>query len=119
MYGASCVVGDAPQHTICPVSRSPQTWFEFALNDRKTKSPTPAVSGAIPPLVSPQQLTLPLLSSPQVNLVSAVMVVTGMHTFVPSPKLPGGQAKPHSPSVQVRTAPARLGLGQSWPHSPQ
>src|SRR4051794_30571315 len=105
MYGPVCVLGKAPQNAICPVSRSPQTSLNCPLRDVNTKLSTPAAPGSMPPLVSPQQLTLPVSSSAQVNLSPAAMVETGMHTFMPSPSVPSGHAAPHTPFVHVRVAP--------------
>jgi hypothetical protein len=42
-----------------------------------------------------------------------------MQTFSPSPKVPAGQAVPHTPLLQVRVAPGMDELGHELPQAPQ
>jgi hypothetical protein len=54
-----------------------------------------------------------------VNFSPAATVETGTHAFTPSPRVPAGQAAPHTPFVQVRVAPEIMEFGHTVPHPPQ
>jgi hypothetical protein len=47
------------------------------------------------------------------------MVLTGMHTFVPSPNVPAGQATLHVPLLQTGEVPGTEEPPQTFPQLPQ
>jgi hypothetical protein len=76
-------------------------------------------AGFNPSAASPQHFTCPSVCKPQAKPAPAAMVFTGMHTFVPSPNVPAGQATLHAPLLQTGEVPGTEEPLQTFPQLPQ
>lgn len=76
-------------------------------------------AGLKPSAESPQHFTCPSVSKPHAKPTPAAMVLTGMHTFVPSPNVPAGQAMLQVPLLQTGDVPGTEEPAQTLPQLPQ